>query len=237
MAMKPLVRILVLAACTVLAGVACEKKPAPTPPAPPPDRPKAAAPETPAPSPDNWKPAGLADDATLVKELRAGGYILAMRHTHTDMNQKDEQGTNYDDCAKQRNLDAKGRSDAKAIGEAFKAIGIPVAVVYSSPFCRNKETAQLAFGEFSINPACMNEDGPSIAARNQLLGTAPPAGKNVVLVTHKSALAASTGSTLDTLVEGGALVIKPKGDGTFELVHTIDMSDWERLAKVAAAPK
>lgn len=218
----------------LLAGIhGCEKKPAPVPPTPPPDRPKAPAPALAQPAPEPGKPVGLADDATLIRELRAGGYILAMRHAHTDMNQKDEQGTNYDDCTKQRNLDAKGRADAKRIGESFKAIGIPVSVVYSSPFCRNKDTASLAFTEFTINAACMGEDAPSITARNELLGTAPPSGKNIVLVTHKASLAASTGMTLELLVEGGALMIKPKGNSQFEVVHTIDATDWERLAAAA----
>lgn len=224
------------------AGVpGCERPAPPVPPTPPPaPAPRTTpAPAPPAPTaptvqaPQEGPPVSFADDAALVRALRAGGYILALRHTHTDMNQKDEQGDNYDDCAKQRNLDNQGRMEARLIGESLKAMKLPIAAVYSSPFCRNKETAQLAFGAFTLQNACMGEDEASVAARAALLGTAPPQGQNVAIVTHRHSMARSTGLGLETFGEGGALVIIPRGGSNYEIVHTIDVKDWERLATVA----
>ena len=54
------------------------------------------------------------------------------------------------------------------IGESIKTMHLPIAAVYSSPFCRNKETAQLAFGAFTLQNACMGEDEASVAARAML---------------------------------------------------------------------
>src|SRR2546425_11859919 len=52
----------------------------------------------------------------------------------------------YEDCANQRNLIDRGRSDARAAAAAIRHLGIPVERVLASPFCRTVETAQLLFG-------------------------------------------------------------------------------------------
>jgi phosphohistidine phosphatase SixA len=231
-----------IALCCVI-GVACDKK-KPVPPTPPPDRPRPAAPApAPNPNPEVTPPApsgpsgSFADDAALIKALRAGGYIIAIRHAHTDMTQKDTQGDDYSDCTKQRNLDEQGRADARAIGEAFKVLALPIGDVYASPYCRTRETANLIFGRCTINPACMGETPQAIAARAVILGAKPPEGKDTVIVSHKDSLAKSTGSDLATLGEGGALIILPKGGNEFEVVHTISLEDWARLAEAARSLK
>lgn len=237
-----------MASCMIVALLSltggCGEQKRPVPPTPPPDRAPAPKPEpiplpppdaTPTPAaPTDGPAATFADDAALIRALRAGGYIIALRHTHTDMTQKDDQGTNYQDCAKQRNLDDQGRSEARSIGRAISLMNIAISEVLTSPFCRNKETAQLAFGHYSINNACMGEDPDSIAARARLLSTAPPEFQNILIVTHRHSMAASTGTPLDMYVEGGALVIIPRGEGKFDIVHTIALEDWDRLAKVGA---
>jgi phosphohistidine phosphatase SixA len=230
---------LLLLAVLAAASPGCDRPAPPVPPTPPPapaaKAPQAVAPTPapPAPAPQAGPPVSFADDAALVRALRAGGYVLAFRHAHTDMSQKDEQGDNYDDCAKQRNLDDQGRMEARMIGESIKTMHLPIAAVYSSPFCRNKETAQLAFGAFTLQNACMGEDEASVAARATLLSTPPRAGQNVAVVTHRHSMARSTGLGLETFGEGGALVIIPRGGSNYEIVHTIDVKDWERLATVA----
>src|SRR6516165_601155 len=51
---------------------------------------------------------------------------------------------NFDNIAKQRNLNAKGKELAKAFGGAVRQVGIPAGKVYSSNFNRAFETAVLA---------------------------------------------------------------------------------------------
>ncbi len=46
----------------------------------------------------------------------------------------------------QRNLSREGREQSEAIGEAFEELDVPVGEVLSSPYFRNTDTAELAFG-------------------------------------------------------------------------------------------
>ncbi len=59
----------------------------------------------------------------------------------------DPPGFDLDDCRTQRNLNADGRAQARALGEAFRERGVAVAEVWSSRWCRARDTAELAFPE------------------------------------------------------------------------------------------
>ncbi len=73
------------------------------------------------------------DKKALVDALQKGGYILYFRHAATDRSQIDLDRVNLKNCATQRNLSEKGREQSKAIGKAFKALGIKVAEIITSP--------------------------------------------------------------------------------------------------------
>lgn len=88
----------------------------------------------------------------LIKALQAGGYIIYMRHGPTDHSQKDKDRHNLDDCNSQRNLSEQGRELVKRIGRTISSLAIPLGKVSSSPYCRCKDTATLAFGQFHIEP-------------------------------------------------------------------------------------
>lgn len=84
-----------------------------------------------------------ADDIAAWEALRAGGHVALMRHTEAPGGAGDPPGFRLDDCATQRNLSAKGRADAAAIGARIKAEGVAFDKVLSSPWCRCLETATL----------------------------------------------------------------------------------------------
>ena len=86
----------------------------------------------------------------LIKALQSGGHIIYMRHGETDISQKDMSRDSFDDCSSQRNLSEKGRADVKKIGDSILDLKIPIGHVTSSPYCRTKDTAKLAFGEFDV---------------------------------------------------------------------------------------
>ena len=86
----------------------------------------------------------------LIKALQSGGHIIYMRHGETDISQKDMSRDSFDDCSSQRNLSEKGRADVKKIGDSILGLKIPIGRVTSSPYCRTKDTAKLAFGEFDV---------------------------------------------------------------------------------------
>src|SRR5687767_15994385 len=92
-------------------------------------------------------PALAEPSAQLIEKLRAGGYVLYLRHTSTDFGQNDSRMKGYEDCENQRNLTDKGRDEARAIASHMKRLKIPVGAVLASPFCRTMETARLAFGK------------------------------------------------------------------------------------------
>ena len=83
-------------------------------------------------------------DADLAQALRAGGYVIVIRHGATHADQADTDPLNHDNVAKQRQLNAKGEDAAKAFGAAFRQIGVPVGKVVTSHFNRAYQTAKLA---------------------------------------------------------------------------------------------
>jgi len=90
----------------------------------------------------------IRDSGQLVQSLRSGGYNIVVRHGATYSNQADTDPFNFDDIAKQRNLNDKGKELAKAFGDAIRRVGVPVGEVYTSKFNRAYETAILAgFGD------------------------------------------------------------------------------------------
>ena len=86
----------------------------------------------------------IRDAKQLVESLRSGGYVIVVRHGATFSDRADTDPFNFDNIAKQRNLNAKGKELAKTFGDAIRQVGIPVGEVYTSNFNRAVETAVLA---------------------------------------------------------------------------------------------
>src|SRR5437660_12295278 len=81
--------------------------------------------------------------AELLPELRKGGYVLFIRHPHTNPEQADTDPLHLDNVKAQRQLSDKGRQQARTLGEALRALKIPVGKVISSKFYRAQEAAKL----------------------------------------------------------------------------------------------
>jgi broad specificity phosphatase PhoE len=158
-------------------------------------------------------------DEKLWSLLKAGGQVVLIRHTVTTPGVGDPPGMRLDDCRTQRNLTDAGRSHARRIGEAFRAHGIPVDRVLSSPWCRCVETAELAFGRAEISNALSNLFGRAENAERQikqlqaLMASAKPGGGNLVLVTHGSTIHALTGVSPGT----GEIVLFSQEKGAVRL--------------------
>ncbi len=87
--------------------------------------------------------AQAAGEEALWARLRAGGTALLMRHAQTEPSTGDPPGFRLDDCGTQRNLDARGRAQARAWGAALRRHGVAIAGAYTSAWCRCRETASL----------------------------------------------------------------------------------------------
>jgi hypothetical protein len=91
--------------------------------------------------------AALATAGELSDALKKSDYVLLMRHALAP-GFGDPSGYNLQDCKTQRNLDSKGREQAQRIGQWLKTQGVNQALVFSSAWCRCKETAEkLDFGQ------------------------------------------------------------------------------------------
>jgi phosphohistidine phosphatase SixA len=173
-------------------------------------------------------------DPALASAMKRGGLVLVVRHAATDLSMPDQDRVVLSDCRTQRNLNARGRADARTIGRGARRLKLRIGNVLSSPFCRTRETARLAFGRFRISQALLNtidaEHDASwrrqIRAARRLLGTKPAPGMLTVLVTHGSVVGDTTGQTLD---EGETLVFRPLGRSRFRLLGRILPREWRTL--------
>jgi phosphohistidine phosphatase SixA len=177
-------------------------------------------------------PALAEPSAQLIEQLRAGGYVLYLRHTSTDFSQNDSRMTSYEDCASQRNLTDQGRDEARAIGEHVKRLKIPIDEVLASPFCRTMETARLAFGKAKPTsdvrggPA-RTDDSARYTPLKKLLSAKIPQGQNLVISSHGNPFHAVAGPPY--LAEGEIAVVRPEGDARFSVVARVRLGDWQRL--------
>ena len=112
-----------------------------------------------------WVPAASAEDkladlSSVLGELRKGGLVIYLRHGSTDQTGSSEEAADLMKCETQRNLSAEGRMQATEIGKAMQALRIPVGTVTTSPFCRTKDTAELAFGRFTVSTTSTSPSEP-----------------------------------------------------------------------------
>lgn len=145
--------------------------------------------------------------------LRNGGIVL-LRHAIAPGG-GDPPGMRLGECITQRNLDAAGRDQARRIGDAVRAAGIPIGAVLSSEWCRTMETAELAFpGRVTAEPAFNSffadrsaASGRTEAARRLLLRWDGPGA--LFVSTHQVNITALTGIVP---ASGEGVVLRRIGD-------------------------
>ena len=185
-------------------------------------------------------PMGAApDNKQLLQTLRAGGTVIVFRHGATFSNQADTDPFNFENIAKQRNLNDKGKMLAKTFGDAVRKAGVPVGEVYTSKFNRAYETAVLAGftdieksediteGGLVVTP---DENNRRSEAFRKMLTRAPAKGKNDFIITHKPNIIDALGKDWFDVKEGEASVFKPEG-GKYTLIGKLQMEDWPKLVE------
>ena len=182
-------------------------------------------------------PPGL---AAVLGELRKGGFVIFFRHAATDQSGSNDEDAVLEKCETQRNLSAGGRTQAEQIGKAFLALGIPVGSVTSSPFCRCKDTAKLAFGRFVVNNelyfaigASADETRRYAQSLRMMLSARPVGSANAIIVSHSANLREAAG--IWPKPEGVAYVFRPLPGGRFEVAATFAPEEWGKLAKLKLA--
>lgn len=139
------------------------------------------------------------------------GVVILLRHA-TAPGTFDPPGFRLGECRTQRNLDDTGRAEARTIGRWFKAQGVAVRRVRSSPWCRCLDTATLAFGQAETWPALGSPAGlgaveraDAMQALRQALDAATATGGVEVWVSHMFVQADLTGQHTGS---GAALVLR-----------------------------
>jgi len=164
----------------------------------------------------------------LADALASGHHLLMMRHAEAP-GTGDPAGYSLDDCRTQRNLGEGGRRQAVATGEWLQRQGIDRAMVYSSPWCRCKDTAQgLNLGGYVVEPSLGSFfDSPRLAGSQTRALSAfvakAMAGKGpraLILVTHHVNIREFVGENVGS---GDMVLVRVGPDGRY-ISHRLILS-------------
>jgi phosphohistidine phosphatase SixA len=164
----------------------------------------------------------LVRHAEWAKKVQGGGYILHFRHAQREkwidvtafdvVELRDRVDAELSSFARATCLTPQGIEESKLIANIFRLANVPVTQVISSPLCRARQTAELAFGRVdsftnalvhltAIMPSQHAEF--SKALRAVMLGVDPKPGQNVVLSGHINTLTYAGVTALDEDQTGG----------------------------------
>jgi broad specificity phosphatase PhoE len=178
--------------------------------------------------------------AEWINAMRQGGYVIVLRHGATPTDQADTDPLHLENVAQQRQLNDQGREQARTMGAAIRKLNIPVSQVHTSAFNRAVETGQLlGFGE--VKPSLDFAEGGLVVtpiennrraqALRKIAATVPPAGTNVIIVTHRPNILDAFGKDWFDVREGEASILKPNGNGGYSLIARVQADEWNKLAQ------
>ena len=159
----------------------------------------------------------------LINELKEGGKIIFIRHAYAPGNGDPE---NFDkkDCSTQRNLNKDGIEQSKKIGQFFIKNQIIINEIFSSEWCRCKDTAKYAFDKFKTFDALnsfyqakffKNKD-KQIKDLKKFIKTWDD-DKNLILVTHYVVIS----EMLGVGVNSGEIIVSDKN---YNIIDSIEIS-------------
>ena len=159
---------------------------------------------------------------SLINELKKGGKLIFIRHAYAPGG-GDPDNFDINDCNTQRNLNNSGRKQAKNIGIFFKDNNIKIENIYSSEWCRCKETASIAFNKFETKnflnsffslKFSQNKDSQINNLKEFIKNN--KSKQNSVFVTHYVVISES----LNYLSSSGEIVVSDKD---FKVIDTVEI--------------
>ena len=159
-----------------------------------------------------------------------------LRHAATDFSKPDHDPVVFGDCTTQRNLSARGRVQAQAIGHHARRLRLRIGTVLASPYCRTMETARLVTGKEPTPHDALR--GMSVAAKGKFdfrdlreMFTVPvEAGTLRFIIGHGNGLMETAG--LPEPMEGEATVLRATPGGWI-VVGRLRAGQWPGLVKSA----
>jgi phosphohistidine phosphatase SixA len=168
----------------------------------------------------------------MVEALRRGGLVLFVRHGITSLDNADHQDVAIADCKTQRSLSTAGRALATEVGNAVKELHLPIGPVFTSAYCRCRETADLMFGNgLRVADLAVDERSNEGAGARLLsvMARMPTYESNTVIVGHLLSAVQVYGVMPD---EGEVLVLDPRqrGHGPALIGH-ITATQWSDIVR------
>ena len=159
---------------------------------------------------------------TLINELQKGGKLIFIRHAYAPSGGAPDK-FDINDCTTQRNLSDSGRVQSQKIGNFFKKNKILIGKVYSSEWCRCKETAFIAFKEYEtknflnsfFSAKFANNRKKQIIDFDKFISTWDK-DQNIVFVTHYVVIA----EILNYAPSSGEIVI---ADKNLKVIDTLEI--------------
>ena len=155
--------------------------------------------------------------------IQRPGVHVIMRHALAP-GTGDPDAFSLEDCSTQRNLDDRGRAQARSTGAAFRQNEIVFDRVLTSQWCRCRETAELlALGGYEDFPSLNSffEDRSTAAGQTEdlkgYIGSLTGA-ERVFFVTHQVNITALTGRAVRS---GEVFLISQSSDGTIEVLDSL----------------
>lgn len=160
----------------------------------------------------------------LIKTMQSKGHILMIRHALAP-GFGDPDNIKIGDCNTQRNLDETGRRQSKQIGAWLKHNQITPSAIYSSQWCRCKETAELLdlgsveelSGLNSFFQMTENRE-PNLRALNQFIAKQAIDENLIIMVTHSVTISAISGKHV---ASGDGILLKLYDDKPFDVVTVV----------------
>ncbi len=168
-------------------------------------------------------PSQAAGDDGLWQAINTPGHVVIMRHALAP-GTGDPANFKLGDCGTQRNLSDEGRDQARSIGLGFRQAGMDQARVFTSQWCRCRDTAALLdLGPVEEHPVLNSffatpEDGPSQTEALRRWLAEQDLTTPLLLVTHQVNITALTGVFP---ASGEMVILKRETDGTLTLVGTL----------------
>ena len=158
----------------------------------------------------------------LINELRNGGKLIFIRHAYAP-GSGDPINFDINNCNTQRNLNNRGNKQAKNIGNFFLKNNIPINKIYSSQWCRCKDTSLIAFKNFETKKFlnsfysekfAKNKDSQIIDLKNFINNW--DGIENLVFVTHYVVIS----EILNYASSSGEIVVSNKD---FKVIDTFEI--------------
>lgn len=167
-----------------------------------------------------------ANDQSKAALLAKPDHVLLIRHALAP-GSGDPANFDVNDCATQRNLDARGRAQAKQIGAWLRTRDLVPKTIWSSPWCRCKDTAsEMGLADVKTHPGLESFyenraiEGRVMADFDRLISdireqnSAPN-----IIVTHYVVVSAATGAGVGS---GEGVIAKIEDDGSLTAITRID---------------